>query len=100
MVKIIYNHEYYTCHITRLIFIDSVVVKLTLEGKINKKTPQGLDSFYNSTKEIGNIRYDHSQNQLQSTNSSDISSPFPLDTVPSMIKLYRHPYAKVLLQTV
>ena len=91
MVKIIYNHEYYTCHITRLIFINSVVVKLTLEGKINKKPPQGLDSFYNSTKEIDDIQYDHSQNQLQSTNSSDINSPFLLDTVPSIDKNLQTP---------
>ena len=91
MVQIIYNHEYYTCHITRLIFIDSVVVKLTLEGKINKNPPQGLDSFYNSTKEIDNIQHDHSQNQLQSTNSADINSPFLLDTVPSIDKNLQTP---------
>ena len=57
--------------------IGSVIVKLTLKDKIiKKKSPQGLDSFYNSRKEIDNIHYDHSQNQLQSTNSSDISSSF------------------------
>ena len=36
--------------------IDSAIVKLTLKGKImKKKTPQGLDSIYNSRKEIENI---------------------------------------------
>ena len=41
--------------------IDSVIVKLTLEGKVtNKKAPQGLDSFYKFEKEIDNIQYDHS----------------------------------------
>ena len=45
--------------------IDSVIVKLTLERKIiNKKTPQSLDSFYNSTKVIDNIQFDYSHNQL------------------------------------
>ena len=67
--------------------IDSVIVKLTLEGKIiNKKSPEGLDSFYNSTKEIDNIQYDHSYNQLQSTNSADINSSFLSETAPSIDK--------------
>ena len=45
--------------------IDSVIFKLTLERKIiNKKTPQSLDSFYNSTKVIDNIQFDYSHNQL------------------------------------
>ena len=67
--------------------IDSAIVKLTLEGTIiNKKTPQGLDSFYNSTKEIDNIQYDQSHNQLQSTNSTDISSSFFSETAPSIDK--------------
>ena len=45
--------------------IDSVIVKLTLERKIiNKKTPQSLDSFYNSTKVIDNMQFDYSHNQL------------------------------------
>ena len=67
--------------------IDSVIVKLTPEGKIiNKKTLQGLDSFYNSTKEIDNIQYDHSRNQLQSTNSS-----FLKETAPSIDKNLQTP---------
>ena len=62
--------------------IDSAIVKLTLKGKImKKKTPQGLDSIYNSRKEIENIHYDHSQNQLQSTNSSDISSSIFIEAI-------------------
>ena len=45
------------------VLIESVIVKLTLEGKIvNKKTLQGLDSFYISTKVIDNIYHDPSQN--------------------------------------
>ena len=45
------------------VLIESVIVKLTLEGKIvNKKTLQGLDSFYISTKVIDNIHHDPSQN--------------------------------------
>ena len=37
------------------VLIESVIVKLTLEGKIaDKETPQSLDSFYNSTKVIDN----------------------------------------------
>ena len=36
--------------------IGNVIFKLTLERKIiNKKIPQCLDSFYNSTKEIDKI---------------------------------------------
>ena len=55
--------------------IESAIVKLTLEGKIvNKKTPQDLHSFYKSTKKIYYMQYDHSQNQLQNTNSPDINS--------------------------
>ena len=69
-----------------------VIVKLILEGKIiNKKTPLGLDSFYNSTKEIGNIEYDHSHNQLQSTNSADINSSFLNETAPSIDKNLQTP---------
>ena len=72
--------------------IDSVIIKLTLEGKIiNKKTPQGLDSFYNSTQEIGNIQYDHSHNQLQSTNSTNINSSFHSETAPSIGKNLQTP---------
>ena len=82
------------------ILIDSVIVKLTLESKIiNKKSPQGLDLFYNSTKEIDNIQYNHSQNQLQSTNLSDINSSF-LSEATASIDTNLHLYAKVLLQTV
>ena len=45
------------------VLIESVIVKLTLEGKIvNKKTLQGLDSFYIFTKVIDNIHHDPSQN--------------------------------------
>ena len=70
----------------------ALFIKLTLEGKIiNKKTSQGLDSFYYSTKEIDNIQYDHSQNQLQSTNSSDINSSFLSETAPSIDKNLKTP---------
>ena len=69
------------------VLIDSVIVKLTPEGKIiNKKTLQGLDSFYNSTKETDNIQYDHSRNQSQSTNSS-----FLKETAPSIDKNLQTP---------
>ena len=58
-----------------------------MEGNIiNKKTRQGLDSFYNSTKEIDNIQYNQSQNQLQSTNSSDIISSFLSEAAASIDK--------------
>ena len=74
------------------VLIDSVIVKLILEGKIiNKKTLQGLDSFYNSAKEIDNIQYDHSQNQLQSTNMTDINSSFFSETAPSVDKNLQTP---------
>ena len=67
--------------------IDNVIFKLTLEGKIiNKKTPQCLDSFYNSTKEIDKIQYGHSQNQRQSTNFPDINSSFLSEAAPSVDK--------------
>ena len=72
-----------------------VIVKLILEGKIiNKKTPLGLDSFYNSTKEIDNIEYDHSHNQLQKTNSADINSSFLNETAPSIDKNLQTPIRK------
>ena len=74
------------------VLTDSVIVKLILEGKIiNKKTLQGLDSFYNSAKEIDNIQYDHSQNQLQSTNMTDINSSFFSETAPSVDKNLQTP---------
>ena len=72
--------------------INSGIVKLTLEGKIiNKKTPQRLDSFYNFTKEIDNIQYNYSQNQLQSTNSSDINSSFLSEAAASVDKILQTP---------
>ena len=74
------------------VLIESVIAKLTLEDKIvNKKTPQSLDSFYNFTKEIEYIQYDHSQNQLQSTNSSDINFSFLSETAPSIDKNLQTP---------
>ena len=67
--------------------IDNVIFKLTLEGKIiNKNTPQCLDSFFNSTKEIDKIQYGHSQNQRQSTNFLDINSSFLSEAAPSVDK--------------
>ena len=45
------------------VLIESVIVKLTLRGKIeNKKTSQNLDSFCNSSKVIDNIQHDPSKN--------------------------------------
>ena len=67
--------------------IDNVIFKLTLEGKIiNKNTPQCLDLFFNSTKEIDKIQYGHSQNQRQSTNFLDINSSFLSEAAPSVDK--------------
>ena len=64
------------------VLIESVIVKLTPEGSIvNKKTLQGLDSFFNSTKVIDNIHPDSPQNHC--TNSCDISSSILNETYPS-----------------
>ena len=78
-----------------IVLIESVIVKPILEGKIvNKKTPQGLDSFYNSTNEIDNIQYNHSQTQLQGTNLSDINSSFLSETASSIDKNLQTPIRK------
>ena len=65
------------------ILIESIIVKLTLEGNIlNKKNLQGLDLFYNSAKVIDNIQHDSSQNHC--INSGDLSSSILSETSPSI----------------
>ena len=55
------------------VLTESVIVKLAAEGKIvNKKIPQGLDSFYNFTKIMHNIKHGASQNHCM--NSWEITS--------------------------
>ena len=63
--------------------IESVIVKLTLEGKVvNEKVPQSLDCFYNCTKVIYNIQHDPSQNHYK--NSYKISCPILSESSPSI----------------
>ena len=67
-----------------------------MEGKvINKKNPQGLDSFHHSRKVIDNIKYDHSHNQLQGTSSADINSSFLSETAPSIDKNLQTPVREI-----
>ena len=61
------------------------------EKIINKKTPQGLDSFHHSRKLIDNIQYEHSHNQLQGTSSAYINSSFLSETAPSIDKNLQTP---------
>ena len=59
------------------VLIESVIVKL--EGKVaNKKNPQDLASFYNSTNVIDNIQHGPSQNH--SINSCNINSSILSET--------------------
>ena len=59
------------------VLIESVIVKL--EGKVaNKKKPQDLASFYNSTNVMDNIQHGPSQNH--SINSCNINSSILSET--------------------
>ena len=61
------------------LLIESVIVKLTLEGKVvNKPPPQDLASFYNPTNVIDNIQHGPSQNH--SINSCNINSSILSET--------------------
>ena len=74
--------------------IDSAIVKLTLEGKIiNKKPPRDLDSFYNSKFRKA---WTHFMIQIPPISIT----PFSVKLLHQLTKIYRHLYAKVLLQTV
>ena len=54
-----------------------------MEGKVvNKKSSQGLDSFYNYTKVIYNIQHDPSQNRF--INSCKINSSILSESSPSV----------------